>query len=69
VLPEREGMQQAASGQSMKDIAAKTLQAVLVAALLWLGSSVKDLVVAIDNHGDSIDQLYDWVSDHEEAHK
>ena len=53
----------------MKDIAAKTLQAVLVAALLWLGSSVKDLVVAIDNHGDSIDQLYDWVSDHEEAHK
>ena len=43
----------------------RIIEALVIAALLWLGGQVRDLVRAIDNNTDSINQIHDWISDQE----
>ncbi len=47
-------------------IGTRTIQVIVVASLLWVGGAIRDLVGAVDNNSDSINQIYDWISDQKE---
>jgi hypothetical protein len=46
-----------------KDIGGKILQALIVAALLWVGGAVKDLVMEVHDLRYDVDRLYAEVSE------
>ena len=47
----------------MKEVARQVLVAVLVAAILWLGSEIKNLVSTVMELRGDVDRLYSMVDD------